>query len=102
MIADPYWAEIFTIFIIGLVALAWLSFTWGNAHRLNKRLSTFDWAKIYILGFILFFCGIIIFGKFIVPKNTESLLQVLGADRIIEFLTSYIQPLFLSILKPLI
>ncbi|MGM0599673.1 MAG: hypothetical protein ACQETH_07610 [Candidatus Rifleibacteriota bacterium] len=102
LIADPYWAEIITIIILGLGALAWVSFIWGNAHRVNTRLSTFARARIYLLCFLVFFCGIIIFGKFIVPKNTKSLLENLGADRVIEFLTYYIQAFLLAILKPLI
>ena len=102
LIADPEWAEIATLLILGLTALGYLSFVWGNAHRLNTRLTNFQWAKVYILGFFVFFCGIIIFGKFIVPENTDSLMQTLGTDYVLEWITSYVQAVLLAILRPLI
>jgi hypothetical protein len=102
LVADPEWAEILTLLFIGLVSLAWLSFIWGNAKRQNQRLTTFDWGGIYVLGFLAFFCGGIILGKFIVPKNADSLLEILGIDYVLEFVTRHFQAFLLAIIRPMV
>lgn len=102
LIADPEWAEILTLLTLGGLALAWLSFIWGNSKKQNTRLSNFDWGLIYFLGVITFLCGVIVLGKFIVPANASSLLETLRLDGIIRYLTIKLQTLLLGILRPLL
>ncbi|MFZ5950226.1 MAG: hypothetical protein ACOYXC_05955 [Candidatus Rifleibacteriota bacterium] len=102
LIADPEWAEILTLLTVGGIALAWLSFIWGNAKQQNIRLTTFDWGCIYALGFVTFMCGVIILGNFIVPANAKSLLETLHLDGILRYLTVRFQTLLLSLLRPLL
>jgi hypothetical protein len=102
LIADPEWAEILTLFVMGGVTLAWLSFIWGNAKKENRRLGTFEWGFVYALGLNTFLCGVIILGKFIVPANASSLLETLRLDGILRYLTIKLQTLLLSLLRPLI
>lgn len=102
LIADPEWAEIITLLTVGLLALAWLSFIWGNSKRLNTRLSGFDWASIYALGLLVFLCGVILLGKFIVPQNAKSLLETMRLDKVLSYITIRYQMLLLSILRPLL
>ena len=102
LIADPEWAEIFTLLTIGLLAFGYMSFIWGNAKQQNIRLSTFDWGIIYTMGFITFICGTITMGKFAFPQNASSILETLGLDGILRYLTVRYQTLLLSLIRPLI
>jgi hypothetical protein len=101
-IADPEWAEILTLITMGLLAFAWMSFIWGNAKRLNKRISTFDTGLIYLLGIFTFLCGVIALGKFIVPKNADSLLETLRIYQPLRYITIKFQAILLSIIRPML
>ena len=102
LVSDYEIAEILTIISFGLLCLAWLSFIYGNAKKLNKRLTSFQWAQTYILGVICFLAGVILLGKLIVPKNADGLLELLHIDRLLNVMTLKFQQLLLSLIRPLI
>jgi hypothetical protein len=99
LVADPEWGEILTIVTIGLLCMSYMSFTWSNAKRLNKRISDFQWAQIYFMGLILFISGSILLGKLIVPANADKLLEILYLDGTLKYLTSKFQSFLLPILR---
>jgi hypothetical protein len=102
LIADPEWAEILTLALLFLLSLAWMSFIWGNATRLATRLSPIQWGTIYALGLFCFLSGVIILGKFIVPRNASSLLETLRLEAPLRYLTLKFQQITLSLLRPLL
>lgn len=99
LVADPDWAEIITLLVLGGATLAWLSFIWGNAKMENRRLGTFECVFITLLGLNTFFCMALILGKFIVPANVSDLLETLRIDGILRYLTVKLQTLLLSLLR---
>lgn len=102
LIADPEWAEILTLVTISLLCLAYASFVWGNAKQQNKRLSTGEWTMVYGLGMISFLSGILVFGKFVVPQNVDSLLETLRLDQALKYITQKFQAILISIIRPMI
>lgn len=102
LVADPEWAEIFTLLTLAMLSLGWLSFMWANAKKLNKKFSTFELGLVYFLGFIFFLCGVTIFGKFVVPQNADSLIEMIGMDRALRYCTAKLQFVLLALLRPLI
>ncbi len=101
LVSDPEWAEILTIMFFGMVCLSYLSFVWGNAKKTNKRLSTFQWGQIYFLAIMVFLSTILIFGKFIVPENSDKLLGMLHVDDLLRKATIQFQKLLLPIIRSL-
>ena len=95
-------AEYLTIITIGLAILAYLSFIWGNANRLNVRLTLFQWTQIYVLGTMLFLCSVILLGKLIVPDNADSLLDLLHLNGFLHKATLQYQQVLLAILRPIL
>jgi len=69
--------------VVSLGIAAWI---WSTAKHANLPLSTFQWAQIYFFALISFLSGVLVLGLLIVPKNAESLLDVL---RIKGFVESY-------------
>lgn len=102
MIASYENAELLTIITFGLICLSWLSFIWGNANRLNVRLTLFQWSQIYVLGTLVFLSVIIVLGKFIVPDNVDKLLDLLHVNGILRSATLKYQQLLLAIIKPML
>lgn len=99
ILANPENGEIFTLITVALLCFAYLSFVWGNNQRLGNDLTTFEWGQIYILGIIVFLCGVTVFGKFIFPENIDLFLGMFGLDSALNYLTVRFQAIVLGILR---
>ena len=102
IIANYSNAELLTLLSFGLLCFALLSFIWGNAKQLNKKLTGFQWGQVYFLGLCTFLSAVILLGKFIVPKNADSLLETLHVEGMLRVATMKFQKILLAIIKPMI
>lgn len=99
LISDPWIGELLTIITMGLLCLGYLSFVWGNSQRLNTQPSTLSWAQIYFFGLMVFLLGATLLGKLIVPRNTDELLNMVGLNDLLHYVTVRFQMFMQSLLR---
>ncbi|MBF0409546.1 MAG: hypothetical protein HQM10_19555 [Candidatus Riflebacteria bacterium] len=92
---------IFTMFLIGLAALGWISWVYGTASQSGLEISSSQWFQIYIAGTIIFFSGAWLLGLLLFPENAKNLMEMLYMKDPIEFLTKHVRAFTLEIIKKL-
>lgn len=101
IIAAQEYAEILTLIMVILVGLAYIWFVWSTAKKLGNDLTSFELGQVIFLGTIVFLSGTTILGKIISPHNADAMLDVLGLDTVLYYLTTRFQIICLALLRGL-
>ncbi|HNX76228.1 MAG TPA: hypothetical protein PKM56_11080 [Candidatus Rifleibacterium sp.] len=101
LISSQEYAEVFTLILLALFCLAYGWFIWTTAVKLGTKMSNFELVQLAAMGSVVFLCGVTILGKIISPEGSDMILDALGLDTVLYYLTTRFQVIALTILRGL-
>lgn len=94
-------ALLLTLVIICLASLSWISWIYGLAKQLNRRLTPFQWGQVYLAGGMCFCCGALFLGYLMYPQNAEALTELIRVKAPLGYLAKKVQAFMLMIIRGL-
>lgn len=99
IIADRDNAQIITMLSIALLCFVYIVHLWKISGLTGKKFSTWEWAKIYVLGIIIFLSCVCSFAKVFFPDNADRLMSLLYISSFIDNVTRPYQTLLLKMVR---